>query len=179
MKTTLTTLLLILLLAGGYYVAFYEPAPDRPIPQSNCEAAVSTNDETEAIPEDNTTTMPSDTNLSNMSDEMRAMVKEAYEIKADIIEDLKEIQATEKADAAKDDELEALIKETDQMVATVNEKEGIDGEAIKAEIEREYANLQLDSNAPEDLKQEVKKAEETMLEVEQMMDELNIQVEEE
>ena len=179
MKTTLTTLLLILLLAGGYYVAFYEPAPDRPIPQSSCETAVSTNDETESLPEENSTTTVTDTNLSNMSEEMRAMVKEANEIKADIIEELRETRVSEHKDAATDDDLETSLKETDEMVAAVNEKEGINGEAIKAEIEEEYANLQSDQNMPEDLKKEVEESENTMLEVEQMMDELNIQVEEE
>ena len=178
MKTTLTTLLLILLLAGGYYVAFYEPAPDRPIPQSSCETAVSTNDETESLPEENSTTTVTDTNLSNMSEEMRAMVKEANEIKADIIEELRETRVSEHKDAATDDDLETSLKETDEMVAAVNEKEGINGEAIKAEIEEEYANLQSDQNMPEDLKKEVEESENTMLEVEQMMDELNIQVEE-
>lgn len=178
MKATLTTLLLILLLAGGYYVAFYEPAPDRPIPQSSCETAVSTNDETESLPEENSTTTVTDTNLSNMSEEMRAMVKEANEIKADIIEELRETRVSEHKDAATDDDLETSLKETDEMVAAVNEKEGINGEAIKAEIEEEYANLQSDQNMPEDLKKEVEESENTMLEVEQMMDELNIQVEE-
>lgn len=175
MKTTITVLLFILLLAGGYYALFYEQNLNDKSPQNDCTATLDTSDDAEPIPKEKNTI---DTNLSNMSEEMKTMVRELDEMDTNITEDLRKTQKEEQEEAVSDKELEASIKETDAMLAPILEKEGIDSKAIKAEIEQEYVDIQSGKHLPEELKEEVEKTEDTLLEVEQMMDELDIKVEE-
>ena len=178
MKTTIITLLSILLLAGGYYALFYEETPNDQNSQSDCTATLDTSDDVEPMPKEKNATTSKDTNLSNMSEEMKTMVRELDEMNADIVDDLREAQKEEQEEAVSDKELEASIKETDAMLAPILEKEGIDSEAIKAEIAQEYVDIQSGKHLPEELKEEVEKTEDTLLEVEQMIDELDIKVEE-
>ena len=114
-------------------------------------------------------------NTANMSKEMKEILADAEQIQEEIREDLEADQNSSAQWNAQEQEVEKQIAKTDQMVEKINKKLGIDGDAIKAEIEQEYTNPVLPKDAPPELKEAVDSTEETTLEIGQLMDELGIE----